>query len=150
MEPHLSTRKILDHTPPPWVSSAEVFFITINSHPRGTNQLANQVNGYKIKESAKHYHLHQKWYCRLLVIMPDHLHVLASFPVDVNLKTFVGSWKRYLAKNNRIQWQRDFFDHRIRNDENLDEKSEYIRQNPIRAGLVTKYEDWRWKWDLFR
>ncbi len=73
-------------------------------------------------ESAKYYHLHQKWYCRLLVVMPDHLHVLASFPADVNLKTFVSSWKRYLANNNGIQWQRDFFDHRIRNDENLDDK----------------------------
>jgi putative transposase len=150
MDPQLSIRKILNHTPPPWAANSDAYFITINSLPRGTNQLANQENGYAILESAKHYHLNQKWYCRLLVIMPDHLHVLASFPVDVNLNAFISAWKSYLTINKKIQWQRDFFDHRIRNDENLDEKADYIRQNPVRAGLATKYEDWPWKWDLYR
>jgi len=48
----------------------------------------------------------------------------------------VSAWKRYLARQESIQWQRDFFDHRLRSRESLNQKSEYILQNPVRAGLV--------------
>jgi len=45
-------------------------------------------------------------------------------------------------KHAKINWQRDFFDHRLRGDEGWREKSDYILQNPVRAGLIEKYEDW--------
>ena len=35
-----------------------------------------------------------------------------------------------------VHWQRDFFDHRIRDNEDLREKREYILANPVRKGLV--------------
>ena len=43
-------------------------------------------------------------------------------------------------------WQEESFDHVLRNDESFLEKQEYIRQNPVRAGLVTSPEDYRWLW----
>jgi hypothetical protein len=55
---------------------------------------------------------------------------------------FVASWKRFTSKHAKINWQRDFFDHRLRGDEGWREKSDYILQNPVRAGLIEKYEDW--------
>ena len=54
----------------------------------------------------------------------------------------VASWKRFTSKYAKINWQRDFFDHRLRGDEGWREKSDYILQNPVRAGLIAKYEDW--------
>jgi hypothetical protein len=39
-------------------------------------------------------------------------------------------------------WQREFFDHLLRNNESYEEKWQYVRQNPIRHGLVTRVEDW--------
>jgi len=43
-------------------------------------------------------------------------------------------------------WEEESFDHVLRSDESLKEKSEYIRQNPVRAGLVATPEDYRWLW----
>jgi hypothetical protein len=43
-------------------------------------------------------------------------------------------------------WQAESFDHVLRSSESLDAKIAYILANPIRAGLVTKWEDYPWLW----
>jgi len=43
-------------------------------------------------------------------------------------------------------WQEESFDHVLRSEESFEEKLEYIRQNPVRRGLVTRPEDYRWPW----
>ena len=43
-------------------------------------------------------------------------------------------------------WQEESFDHTLRNDESFGDKREYIRQNPVRKGLVTQPEDYPWLW----
>jgi hypothetical protein len=43
-------------------------------------------------------------------------------------------------------WEEESFDHVLRSDESLEDKREYIRQNPVRAGLVKTLEDYRWLW----
>jgi hypothetical protein len=43
-------------------------------------------------------------------------------------------------------WQDESFDHVLRSDESLKQKLEYIRQNPVRQGLVKKSEDYKWLW----
>jgi putative transposase len=76
--------------------------------------------------------------------MPDHLHLIAYFPEDIS--TIVHKWKRWTSRNLAIDWQRDFFDHRLRRDESFDEKADYILQNPVRAGLVKTSEEWPYLW----
>jgi len=39
-------------------------------------------------------------------------------------------------------WRRGFFDRLIRNSESYVQKWEYVRENPVRAGLVSRSEDW--------
>jgi len=43
-------------------------------------------------------------------------------------------------------WEEESFDHVLRSDESLKETAEYIRQNPVRRGLVKSPEDYRWLW----
>jgi hypothetical protein len=43
-------------------------------------------------------------------------------------------------------WQEELFDHVLRSDESLKEKCEYIRQNPVRKGLVARPENYQWLW----
>ena len=43
-------------------------------------------------------------------------------------------------------WEEESFDHVLRSDESLKEKAEYIRQNPVRRGLLQRPEDYRWLW----
>jgi len=83
-----------------------------------------------------------EWYAHLFLLMPDHAHGFISFPNDANMRQVVSEWKESAARRAGVHWQRDFFDHRLRNDENFVEKAHYIRMNPVRKGLVVKPEDW--------
>ena len=63
------------------------------------------------------------------------------------MKKTMGNWKEILAKRTGIHWQRDFFDHRLRSHESYEEKAHYIRQNPVRAGLVNTAAEWKFVWE---
>lgn len=74
--------------------------------------------------------------------MPDHLHIVASFAETVVMAQPLRNWKRWTAKVTGIAWQDGFFDHRLRNDAEVVEKTEYVMQNPVRKGLCERAEDW--------
>lgn len=74
--------------------------------------------------------------------MPDHLHAISAIPYGGKLAETIRNWKRLTARNHGILWQRNFFDHRLRPAENLELKARYIRDNPVRAGLADRAEDW--------
>ena len=87
------------------------------------------------------------------VIMPDHIHLFVSGTQDFLLTQWVRLLKRSLSKvilAPTPHWQRGFFDHLIRHGENYSEKWEYVRQNPVRAGLVATPEAWPWKGEIVR
>ena len=74
--------------------------------------------------------------------MPDHLHGLFSFPGAKPMQRVVCSLKEWVAKQTGVQWQRDFSDQRLRGWESGVEKANYIRRNPVRAGLAERSDDW--------
>ena len=81
------------------------------------------------------------------VIMPDHLHLFVCGPHEFELGHWVGVLKQYLAK--RVDrgtappvWQGGFFDHLLRSDESYEQKWNYVRENPVRAGFIKNSEDW--------
>ena len=86
------------------------------------------------------------WFVKCVVVMPDHVHLLVKLPAKTSLAKSIGGWKRYIAKQCGVNWQANFFDHRIRNVDEETEKFEYIRQNPVRCGLCVHPEDWPWLW----
>jgi REP element-mobilizing transposase RayT len=45
-------------------------------------------------------------------------------------------------------WQRHFWDRQLRKSESYDQKWQYVIENPVRAGLVTKPEDWPYQGEL--
>ena len=93
-----------------------------------------------------------------VVVMPDHVHMLLTpmrnvdgwpFPLQGILKRIKGASARSVNKLSGASgpvWQEESFDHVLRSNESLTEKKEYIRQNPVRRGLVTVPEDYRWLW----
>ena len=79
--------------------------------------------------------------------MPDHLHLFVSGPDDFVLGRWVGTLKRVLSKqidsgSRDPIWQRGFFDHVLREGESYSEKWNYVRENPVRAGLMASADDW--------
>jgi hypothetical protein len=57
----------------------------------------------------------------------------------------VGDWKRWHTLHSGVEWQENFFDHRIRTDAEWEEKFRYIRNNPIVKGLCARPADWPWQ-----
>jgi putative transposase len=137
-------RKSLPHDVPLWVDpSKSHYFITVNCRIRGKNQLANAPTANGIVETVKHRNAKSIWHAHLVMIMPDHVHLVLSFPIsETKIKTIMSKWKQWTAKALKINWQRDFFEHRLRKEESFREKADYILANPVRAGLVEKAEDW--------
>ena len=80
--------------------------------------------------------------------MPDHLHLLAAQAENaVTLGAWVKALKAVVGQR-ELRWQTGFFDHVLRSEESESEKWEYIRQNPVRAGLVQAPEDWPYAGEL--
>jgi putative transposase len=139
-------KKHLDHELPTWIKDDATFFVTICADPRGQNQLCHSSVGAGILKSIQYYNEHRKWFCHLGLLMPDHTHLLLSFPDLPSFSPVIGDWKRWSTTRYKIQWQENFFDHRLRNDENFGQKADYILENPVRAGLVKEAKNWPYTW----
>jgi REP element-mobilizing transposase RayT len=92
------------------------------------------------------------------VVMPDHVHLLLTPLRDAGgnphslveiLQGIKGasahSVNRALRRSGPV-WQEESFDHVLRSEESFEEKVEYIKQNPVRRGLVTRPEAYPWLW----
>ncbi len=78
--------------------------------------------------------------------MPDHLHLFAA-PHDLAIpfNRWMSYWKRlFTQKANQPEWRWQALhrDTRLRRSESYTEKWNYVRDNPLRKGLVTRSEDW--------
>jgi putative transposase len=85
------------------------------------------------------------WLVSDYLLMPDHLH-LFCVPHDLKftIERWISYWKDCLAKTcpDAGTFQRGGFHHRLRDEENYHEKWLYVQNNPVRAGLAAKPEDW--------
>ena len=91
--------------------------------------------------------------CKHYVIMPDHTHLFVRGSLDFSLRQWVRMVKRALSRAifaDPPHWQHGFFDHLIRHSESYAEKWEYVRQNPVRAGLVQDPDEWPWQGEIVR
>ena len=87
------------------------------------------------------------------LIMPDHMHFFVRGGDDFKLAQWVNGLKRAIsvalgATKKCPLWQPGFFDHVLRNDESYGQKWEYVRENPLRAGLVVRPDEWPYRGEL--
>jgi REP-associated tyrosine transposase len=137
-------RKKPPHTIPQRVVEGSWFFITIKWVAPGKNQLCRAETGDAVLAAMKFNHDEFIWHRRLCLLMPDHLHAILSFPREPGMETAIKNWKKFVAGKHSVNWQRDFFDHRLRDHHELEEKTSYILMNPVRKGLCERVEDWVW------
>ena len=99
---------------------------------------AGRIAEQAIRQIPNHYPtISVDKYC----IMPDHIHLLLRIESDADgriisaptISTVVGSMKRWVSKQiGRSIWQKSFYDHGIRNQQDYDEIWEYIENNPLK------------------
>jgi REP element-mobilizing transposase RayT len=96
---------------------------------------------------------------KVAVVMPDHVHLIFTPLVNLqamevySLAEIMDAIKGASAHkiNNDLRrkgrlWQPESFDHVLRSSENLDAKVAYLLENPVRAGLVGDWAEYRWLW----
>ena len=120
-----------------------IYFITICITPR-CNALANGAAWQTVCETVNRL---DKWNTYCIMTMPDHIHLLTA-PLDreLSVAAFLKWFKRWFNESyggcEKWRWQPGGFDRLLRTSESIHEKWNYIRENPVRAGLVTHWKQW--------
>ena len=102
---------------------------------------AGKIVEQGISQIAEHY---DNVFVDKFCIMPDHIHLILRIESDVGgriisaptVSTVVGSMKRWVSRQiGRPIWQKSFYDHGIRNQQDYDEIWQYIENNPLKYAL---------------
>ncbi len=132
-----------------------IYFLTACTESR-RKLLANPAIHTGFLSFAQQGPLHGAWVGRY-VVMPDHVHLfVATDDEKVMLSKWIKSLKNTMSKTSHLggvtapHWQKTFFDHMLRSSESYSEKWSYVRENPVRAGLVKKAEAWPFMGEVFR
>ena len=131
-----------------------VYYLTLVSHDR-KRLFANDLVHTAFKDFGKNA-IHHGVTVGQYVLMPDHIHLFAAFSAEaISVSVCVKSLKNTLSKclrSNNIaspHWQKGFFDHVLRSDEAYVQKWEYVRHNPVRAGLVASVDIWEFQGEVY-
>jgi REP element-mobilizing transposase RayT len=122
-----------------------IVLITVCTHQRRRILAQNEIH-HLIIEAWKQS---PEWTVGRYVILPDHVHLFAAenefqgYP----LSQWVQKWKaqvsrRWPSAKQEPIWQRSFWDRQLRNGDSYDVKWLYVRNNPVRHGLVSNPDDW--------
>ncbi len=130
------------------------FIAKFTKSPKWLNnsQIADIIKNSLFFKHDKEYNL--ICYC----IMPNHVHILIKpllktkdKPYSIagimkNHKSFTAIESNKILKRNGQFWHRGYYDHYIRDENEFYNVIRYILNNPVKAGLVEKYEDWGYYW----
>ena len=130
---------------------AELFSERVESYldaGKGSCHLANPRVAGLVADALRHFD-GKRYRLFAWCIMPNHVHVVVKPFPNYSLAEVIHSWKPFTAKKaNRVLertgafWQREYYDHLVRGEEDLHRVVHYVLENPSRA----KLKDWPWVW----
>jgi REP element-mobilizing transposase RayT len=131
-----------------------LYFVTACTAER-RNLLANESIHGSFKAFAALAEQYGAW-VGAYVFMPDHLHLFVAIDDQkISLSQWMKSLKGTLSCVLRAggksppYWQKGFFDHALRSNDSYSQKWHYVRQNPVRDGLVKLWEEWPYRGEIF-
>lgn len=93
------------------------------------------------------------WRVGRYVLLPDHLHLFAApGEPEIALDAWVRYWKSQFSKQHKSPadgWQTDHWDTRLRTGDSYADKWDYVRNNPVRHGLVAQAVDWPFQGEIY-
>ncbi|MBG0787654.1 MAG: transposase [Anaerolineaceae bacterium] len=140
-----------------------IYFITIvtyNRQPLFRNNTARQILHDAWEDVAKRFPFSTVAVC----LLPEHIHTLiqcpetdSDYPMRIReiKRLFTAGYKQRFglpevgtssraSKNEAAVWQRRYWEHTIRDKNDLDRHMDYIHYNPVKHGLVQNVRDWEW------
>jgi REP element-mobilizing transposase RayT len=117
-------------------------------HGAGACNLKHPPIANVVADTLRHFD-NQRYRLFVWCIMPNHVHmVFRIFPAH-SLADVIHSWKSFTAKRANILlnssgsfWQREYYDHLLRDEVEFERAVRYVAENPEKAGL----RNWRWVW----
>ncbi len=132
------------------------YYLTIVTHRRNSILIDNIDELHESFRESKRYY---KYRINAIVILPEHLHMIITpsnvkdYPKIVRAIKYNFSIKvqqdeeqsmaRYKKGLNPI-WQKRYYEHTIRDEKDYLRCLEYMKNNPIKHGLVENLEDWKY------
>ena len=99
----------------------------------------------------------EKYLLSAWVVMPNHVHLVTTplpgkslAKIMQSLKSFTANESNKLLERNGTFWMPDYFDRYIRNERHFAAAIAYVENNPVKAGLCRRPEDWRFSSAWFR
>jgi putative transposase len=132
------------------------YFFTVNLADRKSNLLTEHID--LLRSTIRKIRQSHPFEIISMVILPDHLHAIwrlpegdADFPLRWSL--IKAGFSRAIPKIEAIGhsrkmkrergiWQRRFWEHQIRNDDDLEKHVAYVHFNPVKHGYVARAVDW--------
>ena len=133
------------------------WFFTVNlAQRKGNYLLISQID--ELRNAFRYIKKNYPYCMDAAVVLPDHLHCIWTLPVgDSNYSTrwnlLKGHFSRAVHRGERISisrqkrrergvWQRRFWEHKIRDQEDFNCHVDYIHWNPVKHGWVKQVVDW--------
>ncbi len=132
------------------------YFFTVKLEDRASELLVRRIDS--LRDAVRDVKAKRPFHIDAWVVLPDHLHCVWTLPEgDAD---YSGRWQRIKMlfskrvmqgeglsasrrkKHERGLWQRRYWEHLIRNDEDYARHIDYVHLNPVKHGLVKRVQDW--------
>ena len=134
------------------------YFFTINLLNRKSSLLTEHAN--ILKEAFAYVKQRHPFEIPAIVVLPDHIHFIMELPDnDDDFPKRIMLIKQYFSrqmpktenikasrtnKGERGIWQRRYWEHCIRDEQDYQHHVDYIHINPVKHGLVNRASDWQY------
>ncbi|ATG92056.1 REP-associated tyrosine transposase [Methylomonas koyamae] len=134
------------------------YFFTVNLAERNRTLLTDKIE--LLRESFRNVKDQHPFNIDAIVVLPEHLHTIWTLPegdddfscrwrlIKTHFTKQVEKGERISKSRERKQergiWQRRFWEHRIRNEDDFVKHVDYIHYNPVKHGYVRCVADWRY------
>ncbi|MGF7243715.1 putative transposase [Pseudomonas oryzihabitans] len=133
-----------------------IFFFTLNLNDRSATLLVDHIGS--LKQAVREVKVRHPFDILAMVVLPDHLHALWRLPDDdgdypLRWSLIKAGFSRQLPpletvnlsrrlKRERGVWQRRYWEHRIRDEQDLQRHFDYIHFNPVKHGHAPRAVEW--------
>jgi putative transposase len=132
------------------------YFFTVNLLDRRSRLLMTHID--VLREAVRQVRLRAPFHVDAWVVLPDHMHCVWTLPPGDD--DYSGRWRAVKkafskampatearsavrqARGERGIWQRRFWEHIIRDDDDYANHVDYVHFNPVKHGLVAHVADW--------
>ncbi|HEX8425794.1 REP-associated tyrosine transposase [Hymenobacter sp.] len=104
----------------------------------------------ELVQNALHYYDSKGYQLVCYCLMPNHVHLIVSLPDDArplartlqSIKSYTAARANALLGRNGRFWHRESYDHIVRDADEMQRIISYVLENPVKAGLISNWQQW--------